>query len=301
MTVPPDTIIDIGLTRLKKVLIAEDEQNIASLIEDWLSNTYEVTVALNGKAALQKVKWEKPHAILMDIVMPDMSGYEVVRALQGDIETKGIPIIAMTAKAYDDSTVSLIKNEPNVLGFINKPFKPGDLKRQLVQVLAGERTFPLLAPLPKKRLPPSSQPGPCPHDQGSGSQSSASHRSGRPEQGVGGVTVTRDCGTPRAGGVAGGSAAARVFGVSSAGGCRSQSCPLAAPQRPAPAQEDPHAPVWGSHLYCVSGGRGGEGLPMDPGSSWTDFFSAGLWGSPHGGTALRGSGRRFLASRRDRL
>jgi CheY-like chemotaxis protein len=120
--------IDIGIVSRKKVLVAEDEANIAALIDDWLSDVYEVTVASNGKAALQKAKWTNPDIILMDVVMPDMGGYEVIRALLSDTATNRIPIIAMSAQNFDDSTIKLIKGEINVMGFINKPFKPDVLK-----------------------------------------------------------------------------------------------------------------------------------------------------------------------------
>jgi CheY-like chemotaxis protein len=144
--------IDIGLTGRKKVLVAEDEQNIAALLEDWLSDNFEVMTALNGAAALQKARWNKPDVLLLDIMMPDTGGYEVVCALQGDPGTARIPIIVMTAKNFDDSTVKLIKAEPNVYGFINKPFKPDELKKQIAQALAGQRTF--AAPAAARRFVP---------------------------------------------------------------------------------------------------------------------------------------------------
>ncbi len=154
-----DPILDIGITNRKKVLVAEDEPNIASLIEDWLSDTYEVVVCYNGTSALQKAKWHKPHIILLDIVMPDVGGYEVSRALQTDPETSNIPVIAMTAKNYDDSTVKLIRGEKNVYGFINKPFRPDDLKRQIEQVMGGQRTFSTpISPPPSPQSPMTGAP-----------------------------------------------------------------------------------------------------------------------------------------------
>jgi CheY-like chemotaxis protein len=139
-------VLDIGLTPRKKVLVVEDEEHIASLVEDWLSDTFEVITAYNGKAALQKARWNAPDVILMDIMMPDMGGFEVVRALQGEPQTKDLPVIAMTAKNFDDSTVRLIKGEANVMGFINKPFEQADLRAKIDEVLAGRRTFEPPAP-----------------------------------------------------------------------------------------------------------------------------------------------------------
>lgn len=155
---PDDTLLDIGITSRKKVLVAEDEQNIASLLEDWLSEAFEVILAHNGAAAFQKAKWNKPDVILLDVMMPDMGGYEVVCALQGDPVTAKTPVIVMTAKNFDDSTIKLIKAEPNVYGFLNKPFKPDELKKQILQVMSGQRTF---AATPSRR-PAGSAPAAAP-------------------------------------------------------------------------------------------------------------------------------------------
>jgi CheY-like chemotaxis protein len=94
---------------------------------------------LNGKTAVQKAVWHQPQAILLDVVMPDMGGYDVVRLLQGAPQTKTIPVIVMTAKNFDDSTIKMIKAEGNVFGFLNKPFKPSDLIKMLEVVIKGGR------------------------------------------------------------------------------------------------------------------------------------------------------------------
>lgn len=137
----PGKLIELDVKPRPRIIVADDEQDIATLIEDWLSDAYEVTVALNGKAAIQKAIWQRPDVILCDIVMPDMGGYEVARALQANPTTQGVPMIVMTAKNYDDSTVRMIKAEPNVLGFINKLFKPSELIKMIQSVMAGQRTF----------------------------------------------------------------------------------------------------------------------------------------------------------------
>ncbi|HOW27214.1 MAG TPA: response regulator [Elusimicrobiota bacterium] len=155
----PSPILDLGFKQKTKVLIAEDELNIASMLEDWLSEYFDILLAANGKSALQKAKWEKPAILVLDIVMPDMGGYEVCRALQSDPATNQIPIIAMTAKSFDDSTVRMIKQEPNVLGFINKPFRPEALKAKIEQILADRDAAPVPtvmeepAPVPPKKEP----------------------------------------------------------------------------------------------------------------------------------------------------
>ncbi|MBL0058224.1 MAG: response regulator [Elusimicrobia bacterium] len=128
------------------------------------SDSFDVTIALNGKTAMQKAIWHRPAVILLDVVMPDMGGYEVVRLLQSTPQTQDIPLIVMTAKNYDDSTIRMIKAERNVFGFINKPFKPSELIKMIGLVLAGSRTFaPESSTLPAETkeapAPPARIPG----------------------------------------------------------------------------------------------------------------------------------------------
>lgn len=150
----PVKVIDLKTSARAKILVAEDENDIASLIEDWLSEVYDVTVALDGKTAVQKAVWHQPQVILLDVVLPDMSGYDVVRLLQGAAQTRGIPVIVMTAKNFDDSTIKMIKLENNVFGFLNKPFKPSDLIKMLEVVLKGGRSFlPEVGAAPAPVLP----------------------------------------------------------------------------------------------------------------------------------------------------
>ncbi len=130
-------IIDLGLDQRKKLLLVDDERNIAAMIEDLLSDDYQIVMAYTGQAAVTKAQWEKPDIVLTDLMMPDMGGYELVRALQGDDRTKDIPVIAMTARFLDDSTVKMIGNEYNVKGFLRKPFTGADLKAKIESVLGN--------------------------------------------------------------------------------------------------------------------------------------------------------------------
>ncbi len=134
-------VIDPKVKPRSKVLVADDEQEIATAIEDWLSDSFEVTIALNGKTTMQKAIWHRPAVILMDVGMPDMGAHELVRLLQGTPQTQDISIIVMTAKNGDDSTLRILKAERNVFGFINKPFKPSELIKMIGLVLGGARTF----------------------------------------------------------------------------------------------------------------------------------------------------------------
>lgn len=123
-------MIDIGLGRgdKKKILVVDDEPALQSLVFDTLSDDYRIFHAQNGRIALEKTEAVRPDLILMDIRMPDMGGYEAVRHLQNGEETNAIPVIVITSMGFDPSTVDLIRREPNVKGFLTKPFRAKQLR-----------------------------------------------------------------------------------------------------------------------------------------------------------------------------
>jgi putative two-component system response regulator len=126
----PNLVIDIGYTapNLRKVLVVDDESALQTLIHDTLEGEYRLASAYNGRQGIDMATNMKPDVILMDVMMPDLGGYEAIRILHSSNVTKNIPIIVMTAKDFDDSTISEIKREPNVVGFLNKPFRPKNLR-----------------------------------------------------------------------------------------------------------------------------------------------------------------------------
>jgi putative two-component system response regulator len=71
----------------------------------------------------------------MDVMMPDMSGYEAVRLLNADPVTRKIPIVVMTAQNFDESTIQLLKQEPNVINFLQKPFRKNEIRNIAAKTL----------------------------------------------------------------------------------------------------------------------------------------------------------------------
>jgi twitching motility two-component system response regulator PilH len=83
----------------KKVLVVDDSPADLANIKGMLSDAgCLVLTAVNGREAIAKAKSEKPNVIFLDIVMPDMDGYEACRLLGEEPETKGIPVIFVTSK-----------------------------------------------------------------------------------------------------------------------------------------------------------------------------------------------------------
>lgn len=82
----------------KKILIVDDEKDIVKVLSARLmEHNYEIDAAFSGTEALAKIEKEKPDLIIMDIMMPDMDGIEVVNELKKNHNTKNIPIIFLSA------------------------------------------------------------------------------------------------------------------------------------------------------------------------------------------------------------
>ncbi len=81
----------------KKILLVDDDNFIIVVYGDGLKNAgYEVVTAHDGEEAIQKMRSEKPDLVLLDIIMPNMNGFEVLKAVQADEELKSTPIMVLT-------------------------------------------------------------------------------------------------------------------------------------------------------------------------------------------------------------
>ena len=87
----------------RKVLVVDDETHIVELLRLALEDEgYQVSVAMDGEEALSKAVTEKPDIISLDINMPGMSGFEVCRRLKARDETKGMPVVFISAYAQEE-------------------------------------------------------------------------------------------------------------------------------------------------------------------------------------------------------
>jgi len=86
----------------RKILIIEDESDVADLLEMGLHKAgFKTTTAADGATGLQKARDDRPACIILDLMLPKMSGLEVCRILKGDTATAHIPILMLTAKAEE--------------------------------------------------------------------------------------------------------------------------------------------------------------------------------------------------------
>jgi DNA-binding response OmpR family regulator len=117
-----------------KVLVVDDSQLMNQMIRDILeASGYEARSALGGEEALTMVDSWKPELILLDVMMPDMDGFEVCRRLRQRDDTRNVPIIMVTAKAsIADKQEGF---EAGADDYITKPFEPTELKLRLSALL----------------------------------------------------------------------------------------------------------------------------------------------------------------------
>lgn len=121
----------------KKILVVDDNPTMIEIVKMALESDYDVISAVDGKEGIDKAKAEKPDLIIMDVMMPNISGIEMLRILTSEEETKNIPVIVFTASHFDPSTEMLFKIEKNVKSFLRKPCPVDVLKEQVKTALSG--------------------------------------------------------------------------------------------------------------------------------------------------------------------
>jgi DNA-binding response OmpR family regulator len=122
----------------KRVLCIEDDPEMIDLIKLILERKgFEVLEAVGGKEGLEVSRREMPDLILLDLMMPEVDGWEVFRRMRADEQLKDIPVIVVTAKAQSiDKVLGL--HIAKVDDYVTKPFGPQELLRSVNKVLAME-------------------------------------------------------------------------------------------------------------------------------------------------------------------
>jgi two-component system, OmpR family, response regulator VicR len=122
-------------SNLKYILCVEDEPEMIDLMRLILGRRgFEVKGAMGGVEGLKMVRESVPDLILLDLMMPDMDGWEVYQQLKADEKTRNIPVIVVTAKAQSiDKVLGL--HIAKVDDYIAKPFSPQELLNSVEKVL----------------------------------------------------------------------------------------------------------------------------------------------------------------------
>jgi DNA-binding response OmpR family regulator len=132
------TLREAGMTNGKLVVCIEDEPEMIDLVKLILGRKgFQVVGAMGGREGLDAIHTHKPDLVLLDLMMPDMDGWEVYQKMKAEESTKAIPVIVVTAKAQSiDKVLGL--HIAKVDDYITKPFGPQELLQSVEQVLARQ-------------------------------------------------------------------------------------------------------------------------------------------------------------------
>ncbi len=137
-----------------RLLIVEDDFDISNMLQIYFSGQgFEVDVAPRGSAALEKTRQNLPHLIVLDIMLPDIDGFEVCRILRTNTRTSHVPIIFLTQK--DERSDKLAGLELGADDYITKPFDIEELKLRVQRAITRAEQQSLTDPrsgLPAGRL-----------------------------------------------------------------------------------------------------------------------------------------------------
>jgi len=130
---------------MARILIADDDPMVVQLVEFKLTRRgHQVVSATDGASALDVATRERPDLVVLDAMMPALSGVEVLRRLSENADTASIPVVMLTARRREQDVVEALK-----LGareYLVKPFMPEELMARIEAILAAQKTAPRRAP-----------------------------------------------------------------------------------------------------------------------------------------------------------
>ena len=124
-------------TAKRKVLIADDEPNIVVSLEFLMKREgHQVSVARDGAAALEAIRRDKPDLVLLDVMMPRLTGFEVCQSVRADESLAGVKILMLTAKGRDTDLAQGLGVGADA--YMTKPFSTKELAAKVRQMLADD-------------------------------------------------------------------------------------------------------------------------------------------------------------------
>ncbi len=118
----------------RSILIVDDEEDVLDLLQlVFETNGFEARTAANGKAAVASAYENPPDVILLDVMMPEMDGWQVLRTLKGDERTRDVPVVMLSARA--ERRDKMIGLQEGAEGYIAKPFSPAEVVREVQSFL----------------------------------------------------------------------------------------------------------------------------------------------------------------------
>ena len=119
----------------KLVLIVDDDSSLLDLLERVIKKEgFRVARAVDGQEASRKARELRPDFVVLDFMLPGLGGFEVLRELQTG-ESSRVPVLVITGRHMDRQTIELVRHEPNVRDFMEKPIRPVLLAATLHRLL----------------------------------------------------------------------------------------------------------------------------------------------------------------------
>jgi two-component system, OmpR family, phosphate regulon response regulator PhoB len=133
---PPPRLCEAGASRQALVLVVEDEDNIAMALDFLMTREgYRHDRVASGADALPRIRGTRPNLVLLDVMLPDVSGYDICRSIRQDPALADVKVLMMTARG---SAIERRRGmELGADGFISKPFELTELRHEVRRLLAG--------------------------------------------------------------------------------------------------------------------------------------------------------------------
>jgi two-component system phosphate regulon response regulator PhoB len=126
---------------VNRIYVVDDEPDMVELLATVLKGEgYEVETYTDGRAALARVLEEPPELLLLDLMMPDLDGFELLKLLRLDSRGKDVVVLVVSARTGHRAQLETLQLGANA--YIYKPFSPRELATQVRQLLAGRRGRP---------------------------------------------------------------------------------------------------------------------------------------------------------------
>ncbi|MDA7674316.1 response regulator transcription factor [bacterium] len=127
---------------METILIIEDEIDIANLVRfNFERNGYSVDIAHDGREGLEKILKNQPNLVILDLMLPEIDGYKILKKMQRDTRSHSIPVIMLTAKSQIDDRLKGL--ELGADDYITKPFSPKELILRAQAILKRNRVTPV--------------------------------------------------------------------------------------------------------------------------------------------------------------
>ncbi len=139
MTTPPEPVQVAAY--MESILVVEDEEDIANLISFNLERAgYAVDIAHDGHSGLQRILKNQPNLVILDLMLPGIDGYQVLKEMQRDSRSHAIPVLMLTAKSQIDDRIKGLESGAD--DYLTKPFSPKELILRVQAIIKRNRATP---------------------------------------------------------------------------------------------------------------------------------------------------------------